>query len=149
MKDLMSRTWSYISSATFAVIILILIAVISILGTVIPQNENPDTYLKLYGEVFAGLFNTLGLTALFGTAFFKLLLTVLGISLLAASSKRLIEAFAGRRSTYKWGSFLAHLSVLIIYLGVLYGNLAGFSTYVNIEKGKAYFQHDLAAYIQI
>jgi cytochrome c biogenesis protein len=129
------QAWDFFASTFLAVILLIVLAAVSILGTIIPQNESPQVYQKLYGEVFSQLFYGLGLTSLFGSFFFKILLTILAISLFSCSLRRLILALRGKLNFYLWGSFLAHLAVLVIYLGVIYGGWAGFSYSTGIEKG--------------
>ncbi|MBI5700509.1 cytochrome c biogenesis protein ResB [Candidatus Saganbacteria bacterium] len=113
---------------------------ISIIGTVIPQREAYELYLKLYGEAFAGLFVFLGLTNFYYSFVFNLVLILLGCSIFVCSLKRLTSALRGQLSIYKWGSFFAHVSVLIIYLGAIYGAIAGFSDNINIEKGSSYFE---------
>lgn len=147
MKNTLSRlqpacrqAWDFFSSNFTAVVLLVLLAGISILGTVIPQKQPPEVYAKLFGEVFSGLFYFLGLTNLYASPVFIFISILLGISLLVCSSNRLLSAVQGKLDLYLWGSFLAHISVLIIYLGVIYGSQAGFSTDANILKGEAYFE---------
>jgi len=136
MKKLLSRTWDLFSSNIFAVVLIALLAAVSLLGTVIPQKEASETYFRLYGEVFYRLFSSLGLTNLYASPFFYIILALLGLSLFACSYNRLMTLLKGKGDIYRWGSFFSHLSVLIIYLGAVYGNLAGFSGYDQIEKGK-------------
>lgn len=140
MKNFLSRTWALFSSNVFAVSLLGILAVVSLLGTLIPQKEGPELYLKLYGEVFYRFFSLLNLTDLYASPFFYIILGLLGLSLFACSFNRLLTLLKGRVDLYAWGSFFAHLSVLIIYAGVIYGSLAGFSSYVQIEKGKKIYE---------
>ena len=44
----------FLSSIEFAIIILILIIIGSIIGAIIPQNWEEEKYIKKYGYVFAG-----------------------------------------------------------------------------------------------
>lgn len=140
MKNFLSRTWDLLASNIFAVVLTGVLAAVSLLGTLIPQKEAPEMYFKLYGEVFFRLFSSLNLTNLYASPFFYLLLGLLGLSLYACSYNRLMELLKGKADLYRWGSFLAHLSVLIIYLGVIYGAVAGFSGYAQIEKGQDYYE---------
>lgn len=137
---MIKRFWDTLSSASFAVMLLVCLAVISILGTIIPQKESADVYLKLFGEVGAKIFDFFGLFDLFASPLFIILSILLGCSLFSCSFKRLIMAISGEKGLFLWGSFLAHLSILIIYLGVIYGSMSGFSYNVNIEKGTSYFE---------
>src|SRR3989344_5951878 len=136
MKKLLSRTWESLSSNVFAVVLIGILAAISLIGTVIPQKEAPETYLRLYGEVFYRLFSFLNLTNLYASPFFYIILGLLGLSLFACSYNRLMKLLKEKDGLYHWGSFFSHLSVLVIYLGVIYGGAAGFSGFDQIEKGK-------------
>ena len=135
-QQLLERIWSLFSSNVFAVVLLVILAAVSLLGTVIPQREAPEVYLKLYGEVFSRFFGFLNLTNLYAAPFFYIILGLLGLSLFACSCNRLIKLLKEKDGLYHWGSFFSHLSVLVIYLGVIYGGVAGFSGYAQIEKGK-------------
>ncbi|MEK7376348.1 MAG: cytochrome c biogenesis protein ResB [Candidatus Margulisiibacteriota bacterium] len=140
MKKLLSNIWDYLSSNTFAVILIFIIAVFSLLGTVIPQKQSGEIYVKLYGEAFTPLFYLLHLTDLFGSLLFKILMTALGMSLTACSINRLLSAFKDRFNFYSWGSFFAHLSTLVIFAGAIHGGINGFSSDISIEKGHSYFE---------
>src|SRR3989338_6767699 len=118
MKKLLSRTLESLSSNVFAVVLIGILAAISLIGTVIPQKESPETYLRLYGEVFYRLFSFLNLTNLYASPFFYIILGLLGFSLFACSYNRLMKLLKkGKGDLYHWGSFISHLSVLIIYIG--------------------------------
>jgi cytochrome c biogenesis protein len=143
MKKLLSRTWELFSSNVFAVVLIGILAAVSLLGTAIPQKESPEVYLKLFGEVFYRLFSALSLTNLYASPFFYTILALLGLSLFACSYNRLMKLIQkGKSDLYHWGSFMSHLSVLMIYIGVVYGAAAGFSGYAQIEKGKDFSPHD-------
>lgn len=141
MKNFLSNLLDLFSSNVLAVILLAVSAFMFIFGTIIPQKQSPDVYLRSYGEVFSSLFNFLNLTDLFGSLAFKIIITLLGISLAACSLKRLFQAVQGKFDAYSWGSFFAHVSILVVYAGVIYGSLAGFSADTSIEKGSSYFEH--------
>ena len=70
-----------LSSVKFAVTILSLITIASVIGTVIPQNLSPDEYLQRYGERFYALFRLLHWTDLYHSIWFTTLLICLVVSL--------------------------------------------------------------------
>lgn len=149
MKKFLSNLLDFFSSNVLAVVLLVLTAIISIFGTIIPQKQPPDVYLKAYGEVFSSVFYFLNFTDLFGSLAFKIIIILLGISLTACSYKRLLLAVQGKLDIYSWGSFFSHLSVLVIYAGVIYGNTAGFSSDIAIEKGSSHFEHKGNFYVKL
>lgn len=71
------------------VVLLLSIAVTSIIGTVIPQNENPAAYFREYGEVFYQLFNMLGIFDMYHSWWFQLLILCLTINIVVCSIERL------------------------------------------------------------
>lgn len=149
MKNILSRIWSLLSSNLFAAVIIVVLAVVSVLGTVVPQRAGPEVYQKLYGEVFSGFGAGLGLFDLYNSPLFILVLSLLGLALLACSLNRLKLLLKSRGRLYSWGSFFAHGSILIIYLGALYGRNAGFAQNVTIEKGSTYFEPRANFYLRL
>ncbi|WP_084544588.1 cytochrome c biogenesis protein ResB [Derxia gummosa] len=69
-----------LSSMRFAISVLTVIAIASVIGTVIQQNQPPINYLNQFGPFWAELFKAVGLTALYTTGWFYVLLTFLVIS---------------------------------------------------------------------
>jgi len=149
IKEFMSSLWGYLSSTTFSVILLLITAAYSILGTVIPQKESPQVYIKLYGEIFTKFFYFLNWTDIFGSITFRILLTILGLSLFSCSTKRFILALKGKLNLYMWGSFLAHLSILLIFVGAIYGSMFGFLGTAAINKGSMYFEPHGSFFIKL
>ena len=62
-------------------VILLSLAATSIIGTVIPQNEAPDLYLRNYGDFLFSIFNALGVFDLYHSGWFRFLLCLLIINL--------------------------------------------------------------------
>ncbi len=83
------RIWAFFASIKLSVVLLIVLAVTSIIGTVIPQNADPASYFKSYGEVFYKIFKSLGLFDMYHSWWFLFILMMLTINLLVCSSKRL------------------------------------------------------------
>lgn len=71
---------SLLSSMRFAVSLLAVLAIASIIGTVLKQNEAPAGYIIEFGEFWARLFDVLGLTDVYHAAGFLLILLFLVVS---------------------------------------------------------------------
>jgi len=76
------------SSIRFTIAVCILLAAVSFLGTVVPQNRSPQEYSAMYGEVLGPLATGLGIDDLYHSWGFILLLCVLSVNLMACTWKR-------------------------------------------------------------
>lgn len=81
-------TMDRFSSVRFTIAICILLAVVSLLGTVVPQNAGPEDYVRMYGDVLGPLVERAGLTDVYHTPGFILLLCLLAANLVACTGKR-------------------------------------------------------------
>ncbi|MGB9588946.1 MAG: cytochrome c biogenesis protein ResB, partial [Armatimonadota bacterium] len=54
---LISALWVTFSSMKTAIVLLLLLAVISVAGTLIPQGGPPDMYYQMYGPVKGWIIN--------------------------------------------------------------------------------------------
>jgi cytochrome c biogenesis protein len=70
------------------VVLLLSIAVTSIIGTVIPQNENPAAYFRAYGEFLYKLFDALEIFDMYHSWWFQFLILMLTINILVCSIDR-------------------------------------------------------------
>lgn len=69
-----------LSSMRFAVSMLAVLAIASVIGTVLKQNEAPAGYIIEFGEFWAEMFDALGLTDVYHAAGFLLILLFLVVS---------------------------------------------------------------------
>ena len=89
IKSLFYNIFRFFASIRLAIILLILIACTSIIGTVILQNATPDQYKALYSIKTYKVMNSLGLFDFYRSIWFVLLLIMLSLNLLFCSIKRL------------------------------------------------------------
>lgn len=82
------RIWKFLSSVKLAVVLLIILAIVSVIGTVIQQNEAPETYLREYSQATVNLFESLGFFDMYHTWWFILLLFLLTANLTVCSLDR-------------------------------------------------------------
>lgn len=80
-----SKIWDFFSSVKLTIVLLLSLAATSIIGTLIPQNEDPAAYFKAFGEYLYRLFNILGLFDMYHSWWFQLLLVLLTINIIVCS----------------------------------------------------------------
>jgi len=86
------KVWKFFSSVKLAVVLLIILAIVSVIGTVIQQNESPEKYLTEYNEATVQLFEKLGLFDMYHTWWFVLLLFFLTANLTVCTLDRFPHA---------------------------------------------------------
>ncbi len=187
------------SSVRLTIFLCILLAVVSVVGTVIPQNVAPEKYQELYRPAVAGMVMGLGLDDLYHSVGFIILLCLLAVNLTACTARRLPGTWRSLRrgpsppseaALEKWkcretflcaagaeevegllesivaralgrrpyrkdvkgrgtvflveknryarlGPYLAHVSLLLILLGTLWGAMMGFKGGLQLSEGEA------------
>ncbi len=196
-RSFIDSIWDFFASLKLTIITLILLAVTSIIGTVIQQNKAPQEYIQVYGEKTYQLFEALQFTDMYHSWWFLLLLEIFSLNLITCSAKRFPRVWklatdkitpadegqwkslssvreyrsklgaeeASRRVSARFkarfgepevikqdgsihlvvqkgawsrfGVYVTHLSILVIFIGAIVGNLWGFKAYVNIEEGSS------------
>ena len=110
-----------LSSLTFALPVIVLIALACIAGTVIPQGSQVMPFLERHPDAhrIIHVLAALGLTRVFYTWWFVLLLFVLAASLTACTVRRYlaIGRTSGAARARVVGSFVTHLSLMLVIAG--------------------------------
>ena len=88
-RDFLQSLWDFFCSLKLTMFLLISLAVISIIGTVIPQGPPPEEYLAQISPAKAALYKALGFFDMYHSWWFILLLYLLTVNLIACSIKRL------------------------------------------------------------
>jgi cytochrome c biogenesis protein len=189
--------WDFFCSLKLAIITLILLALTSIIGTVIQQGLAPQEYMQKYGmsESTYQLLDALQFFNMYHSWWFLSLMGLFAVNLICCSIKRLpriiktvrepvlvaddglfrtfsnkgeivtegtvesvrdkVVALLGRKFTApvvteqdgkaylfsqkgaysRFGVYVTHSSILIIFLGAMIGNVWGYKAYVNIAEG--------------
>ena len=83
------KVWKFFSSVKLAVVLLIILAIVSVIGTVIQQNEPPEKYLQEFSQSTVNLFEVLGLFDMYHTWWFVLLLFLFTANLTVCTLERL------------------------------------------------------------
>lgn len=78
---LIRRPWfAFLSSMRFAVALLTILAIASIIGTVVPQNQPMQNYVVQFGPFWAEIFHFLGLFDVYASSWFVLIMIFLVLS---------------------------------------------------------------------
>ncbi len=88
-RPLPEKITSFFSSMRLAVFLLIILAAVSVIGTFIPQAQDPQIYIQRYGEDTYTKFRLLGFIDLYHSWGFRAIVLMLGLNLLVCSIKRL------------------------------------------------------------
>jgi cytochrome c biogenesis protein len=89
-QDSVSRQiWMFFCSVKLTVYILVLLAVTSIIGTVVLQNGSPQQYIDLYGKGIYNLIQVFKINDMYHAWWFLLLLLLLCINITVCSVERL------------------------------------------------------------
>ena len=87
--DPFSKLWNFFTSVKLTIVLLLSLATTSIIGTLIPQNEDPQAYLQAFGGVLYQLFNLLDLFDMYHSWWFQLLIVLLTINIIVCSIDRM------------------------------------------------------------
>jgi cytochrome c biogenesis protein ResB len=121
---------NFLSSLKLTIPLLIVLAALSLIGTIITQNASEAEYLQRYSEETYYTFKLLGIFNIYHSLWFFGVLILLVINLIACSLKRLPGVWQQVRRTKsgyaRLGTYLTHLSVLLILVGGLIGFKWGF-----------------------
>ena len=86
---MLNKVWKFFTSIKLTIILLISIAATSIIGTLIPQNENPAAYVKAFGDFAFQLFSILGLFDMYHSWWFQTMILLLTANIVVCSIDRL------------------------------------------------------------
>jgi cytochrome c biogenesis protein len=84
----MRSIWKSFASVKLAIFLIILLALASVVGTLIPQGRSAEEYAARYGDL-AGLFARLQLTRLYSSTWFLTLLFLFAVNLTVCTVSRL------------------------------------------------------------
>ena len=86
---ILNPIWTFFKSVKLTVLILLMLASTSIIGTLIPQNGNPATYIKSYGDIAYRFFHVFDIFDMYHSWWFQLLIVLLAINIIICSMSRL------------------------------------------------------------
>jgi cytochrome c biogenesis protein len=87
--DFPNRLWKFFTSIKLSVVLLLLLAATSIIGTLIPQNKSPEQYLSAFGEPLYRIFDVFNILDMYHSWWFNLLIILLASNIIVCSINRL------------------------------------------------------------
>lgn len=81
--------WKFFCSVKLTIVLLLSLALASILGTFIPQNESPEAYIHAFGPFLYQFLSVLGVFDMYHSWWFQGLLVLLAMNILVCSIDRL------------------------------------------------------------
>jgi cytochrome c biogenesis protein len=88
-RDFLHSLWDFFCSLKLTMFLLISLAIISIIGTIVPQGTPPPEYLATISQAKLQLYQALGFFDMYHSWWFVLLLYMLTVNLTSCSIKRL------------------------------------------------------------
>lgn len=119
----------------FAIIILIVLMLASIIGSLIPQNQDPEFYQKTY-QNFGNVITFLKFDQVYTSWWYLLIAIFLSLSIffcIVVKVKPLIKIFKEKRfkeGSYYIGLWLLHLGLILIILFFVIGNATAYQSRV-------------------
>ncbi len=93
-ETVFDKVWSFFSSVRLSVVVLVLLALTSIIGTLIPQNQTAMFYHQNYSEAFIRVVSTFQLFDMYHSWWFRFLVLVLAMNITVCSLERLPHALS-------------------------------------------------------
>jgi cytochrome c biogenesis protein len=87
--DPLRTVWKFFATVRLTVVLLLTLALTSIIGTVVPQNEQPEAYIQAFGEFLYRFFNLLDIFDMYHSWWFQFLLLLLTLNVIVCSVDRL------------------------------------------------------------
>lgn len=81
--------WNFFASVKLALVTLFVLAVASIIGTIVPQKEEAARYIELYGENIAKFFQVLDIQDMYNSWWFVSMLVLFSLNLIVCTIERL------------------------------------------------------------
>jgi len=124
-----------LGSLKLTIFLLIFLAVASVLGTLIAQQQDDHFYVQNYGKVFAKAISTFQINDFYNSLFYNCLLFSLGANLFVCTLNSCSLAMLKNRR--KLALFLLHCSILVIFLGAIVSKFSKYSEYRKLYPGDA------------
>ena len=81
--------WNLLASVRLTFVLLLSLAATSIIGTLIPQNNDPAAYVSAFGETLFRFFGVLGLFDMYHSWWFQVLMVLLAVNIVVCSIDRI------------------------------------------------------------
>ena len=112
----MTSIYGFVKSTKVAVVLLIVIVVLSVIATLVPQGQEEAYYLAEFQPSTARLILSLQLDRFFSSVIFSITLAVFTLNLAACTLDRMVTRLR-RRARKRFGPDLIHFGLLVLIVG--------------------------------
>lgn len=89
LPGVLNSLWQFFASVKLTVVVLLALALTSIIGTLIPQNQAPEAYYEAFGDFLYRIYAVLDFYDMYHAWWFQLLLALLTLNIIVCSIDRL------------------------------------------------------------
>jgi cytochrome c biogenesis protein len=114
----MPALYQFFKSVRLAVVLLLLITVLSVAGSLVPQGWDLARYQQSYPAPLAALILALGVNRLFSSVLFLLPVALFAVNLAVCTVDRMVSR-SRRQARRRFGPDLIHLGLLVLIAGAL------------------------------
>ena len=132
-----NKIYRYMTSIRFAIVLMVIIAVLCVLYTVIPQNRPISDYTESYGSAIANVITLLGLDHVLTSLWMYLSGLLFTLNLFICTFRRV--GFARRQTKSKvsaWGSPVLHVGLCVVLAGAVLSLFIGKKLYYELPVGE-------------
>jgi cytochrome c biogenesis protein len=106
-EGVFDKLWAMFASVRLCVVVLLLLAATSVIGTLIPQNQAPAYYFNNYGDLWFRAFSTLNVFDMYHSWWFQFLILLLAMNIMICSIDRLprVLKIVKRKPSFDEGRF--------------------------------------------
>ena len=131
----MNTLYRFFKSVRLAILLILLILVLSLASTFVPQGEDSAFYRSHYPPGAAGLVTGTGFDHFFSSAPFLVLVALFALNLGTCTVDRLVRRLR-TRAPLRLGPDLVHVALLVLVVGGLVSGLARHDTFVEMSPGQ-------------
>ena len=131
----MSALYKFFRSVRLAVVLILIIAVLSIISTLIPQGRDPAFYFHSHGVFWAKLVLTLNFDDFFRSPLFLIPVGLFFINLSVCAVDRLVSR-ERRRARHRHGPDLIHVGLLLLIVAAMVSAPGRRESLVYMAKGE-------------
>ena len=131
----MPALYRFFRSVRLAVVLILIIAALSVIGTLIPQGRDPTVYFHSYGAFWARLILTLNFDEFFRSWPFRIPVGLFFINLSVCGVDRFVNR-RRRRARPRHGPDLIHVGLLLLIIGAMVSVAGRMESFVYMGVGE-------------
>lgn len=135
MKTVFRKIWAALTSLKLAVMLILILAFFQVVGSIIPQNMDPEYYADAWSRGTYDTLEALGLLNVFGSPLFLVPALLLGLNV-GCCAANIVSRFFTKKATHRdFVSALYHLTMLAMFAGFFTTFLVSFGGELTLAPG--------------